>query len=64
MVKNPLAKAGDMSLIPGPGGIPHATKQPNLWAPTIELVLYSPGAATTESLFPRARALQQEKPPK
>ena len=51
MVKNPLANAGDMGLIPGLGiKIPHASEQ---------LSLYT---ITTEPTGPRACALQQEKP--
>ena len=37
-------------------------EQPSPCAPTIEPVLYSPGAATTDVSTPRARAPPQEKP--
>ena len=40
-----------------------ALEQRSLYATTIEPVLWSPGAATTEAHMPRACAQQQEKPP-
>ena len=65
------ANVGDTDLIPGQGiKIPHASEQLSLCTTTIEPVLWSPGAATTnpwataaESQAPRACALQPEKPP-
>ena len=48
VVKNPPANAGDTGLSPGPG----RSHMP-----------WSLCATTTEARAPRARALQQEKPP-
>ena len=49
---NRPANEGNAGLIPGSGSIPHASEQ------------LSPSATTTEALLPRARAPQQEKPPR
>ena len=50
MVKNPLANAGNMGSIPGPGG----SHMP--WSNEAH-------TTTTEACAPRAHALQQEKSP-
>ena len=63
VVENPPANAGNTSSSPGSGKIPHAAEQLSLCTTTIEPALYSPPATTTEGSAPRARALQQEKPP-
>ena len=61
--KNPPARAGDTSSIPGPEvATCHGATKPehqNYWAPE----LLSPCAATTEAQAPRAYSPQQEKPP-
>ena len=51
VVENLPAKAGDTGSSPGPGKPPHAAEQQSLCA------------TATEACVPRARALQQEKPP-
>ena len=58
MVKNPPANAGDTGSSPGLGR--SHMLQSNL---AREPQLLSPRATTTEAWEPRARALQQEKPP-
>ena len=58
MVKNPPANAGDMGSIPGPGRS-HIPRSNLAHAPQ----LLRPHATTTEARAPRARALQQQKPP-
>ena len=70
VVKNLPANAGDMGSILGPRKIPHATEQLSPCATAPEPVLQSPRATTTEpvcrnywSPWPRARVLQQERPP-
>ena len=63
--KNLPANAGDMGLIPGPGGfhMPWNTPQPlSLCSRTRELQLQSPCAAATEARAPRTHAPQQKKP--
>ena len=70
MVKNPPANAGDMGASPGPGRS-HMPRSNEARAPQLlslrsrahEPQLLSPSATTTEAHAPRARALQQEKPP-
>ena len=62
VVKNPPANAGDV-FKPWSGKIPHATEQLSPCATSTERMLYSPCATTAEAHVPRARALQQEKPP-
>ena len=58
VVKNPPANAGDTGLSPGLG----RSHMPwSNWAPAPQLL--SLPATTTEACAPRARALQQEKPP-
>ena len=57
---NPPANTGDVSSIPGPGRFPHALEQLSLFATTIEPVLQSPGAKTTDPLCPRACAPTRE----
>ena len=44
------------------GKIPHAAEQLSLCATNIEPVRWSPGAAATEAVQPRAHALQREEP--
>ena len=58
MVKNSPANAGDTGLSPGPGRS-HKPRSNEAREPQ----LLSPRAMTTEAHGPRARALQQEKPP-
>ena len=58
VVKNPPANAGDTGLSPGPGRS-HVLRSNKVRAPQ----LLSPRATITEACAPRARALQQEKPP-
>ena len=61
MVENEPASAGDT------GSVPDLRRSHMPWAPrspratTPEPALWSPGAATTEPMRPRALALQQEK---
>ena len=52
VVKSLPANAGDMGLILGWGKIPHASEQLSLGATSVEPVLLSPGAATTEAPVP------------
>ena len=56
------ASAGDTGSVPGlrRSHMPWAPRSPR--ATTPEPALWSPGAATTEPVRPRALALQQEKP--
>ena len=70
VVENPPASAGDTSSNFWSGKIPRVTRQQSPWAATTEPVPWCPGAATTEPTchncwgpHPRARILQQEKPP-
>ena len=70
LVKNPPANAGDSGSSPGRGRshMPWSTKAraPQLLSLSCrahELQLLSPCATATEACVPRARALQQEKPP-
>ena len=70
VVKNPPANAGDMGLSPGPGrshmprsNKAHAPQLLSLHSRARKPQLLSPRATTTETCSPRARALQQEKPP-
>ena len=58
VAKNPPANAGDTGSSPGPGRS-HVPWSNEAHAPQ----LLSPRATTTEARTPRARALQQEKPP-
>ena len=58
VVKNPPANAGDEGSSPGPGSS-HMPRSNEGRAPQ----LLSLRATTTEARVPRARALQQEKPP-
>ena len=58
MVKNPPPNAGDTGSIPGLGRS-HMPQSNQARAPQ----LLSPCAATTKARAPRARALQQQKPP-
>ena len=59
VVENPLANAGDMGSSPGPG----RTHMPQSnYAREPQLLKLR--ATTTEAREPRARAPQQEKPPK
>ena len=70
VVKSPPANAGDTVLHPGPGRS-HMLQNNKARAPQLlslrsrahEPQLLSPYATTTEACTPRARALQQEKPP-
>ena len=70
VVKNLPANAGDMGLIPGPGGS-HMLWSNGSRAPQLlslrsrarEPQLLNPHATTTEAHTPRAHAPQQEKPP-
>ena len=70
VVKNPPANAGDTDSSPGPGSS-HMPRSNQARAPQLlslrsrdrEPQLLSPHATTTEARVPRARALQQEKPP-
>ena len=70
--RNRPASAGHRGSIPGPGRfhMPQSAEAcvPHLLKPTRprarKLQLLSPCAATTEALAPRARPLQQEKPPR
>ena len=70
VVKNPPANAGYMGSSPGPGGS-HMLQSNWARAPQLlslrsrahEPQLLSLRATTTEARAPRARALQQEKPP-
>jgi len=55
-VKNPLANAGDMGLIPDPE-IPHAPEQLSLRSTTTEPVFYSLGPTTTEPTSCNYRSL-------
>ena len=71
MVENPPANAGDTGSSPGPGG---SHMPQNNWARPPQLLslrsgarepqLLSPRATATEARAPRARAPQQEKPPR
>ena len=70
MIKNPPANAGDTSLSPGPGRSPmswsneaHAPQLLSLDSRARDPQLLSLRATTTEARMPRARALQQQKPP-
>ena len=70
VVKNQPANAGDMGSSPGPwrSDMPRSNKahaHHNYWACALacKLQLLSLRATTTEARAPRARALQQEKPP-
>ena len=47
---------------PWSGKIPHASERLSTRATTVEPVLWSPGAATTKALAPRAYAPQQGRP--
>ena len=58
VLKNPSANSGDTGSSPGPGRS-HMPQSNKARAPQ----LLSPRATTTEARVPRARALQQEKPP-
>ena len=51
VVKNPPANAGDLVYILM-GKIPHAVEQLRLCVTSVEPVLKSPGATTTEALAP------------
>ena len=70
VVRNPPANAGDTGLIPGPGRS-HMSRSNKACVPQLlslhsrahEPQLLSPCSTTTEARVPRARALQQEKPP-
>ena len=70
VVKNPPANAGDTSSSPGPGRS-HMPRSNSACAPQLlslcsrvrEPQLLSPRVTTAEARAPRARALQQEKPP-
>ena len=70
VVKNPPANAGDAGLSPGLGKY-HMPRTSEARAPQLLSLrsraskpqLLSPCATTTEAHAPRARALQQEKPP-
>lgn len=68
VAKSPPVNAGDTSWIPGPGGRDPtccgATKyvHHNYWA--WELQVLSPRLQLLKLVFPRARAQQQEKPPR
>ena len=70
VVKNPPAKAGDTGSSPGLGRshMPRSNKARvpqllSLHSRAREPQLLSPRGTTTEAHAPRARALQQEKPP-
>ena len=70
MVKNPPASAGDTGSSPGPGrshmpwsNYARAPQLLSLRFRARESQLLSPRSTTTEARVPRARALQQEKPP-
>ena len=70
MVKNLPANAGDMGLSPGLGrshmprsNLARAPQLLSLCSRARELQLLRLHATTTEARMPRARALQQEKPP-
>ena len=70
MVRNPAANAEDVGLIPGLGrshvAWSNEARVPqllNLCSRAQELQLLHPCAAATEACEPRARVLQQEKPP-
>ena len=70
VVKNPPANAGDTGSSPGPGRS-HMPRSNEARVPQLlslcfrarEPQLLSLRATTTETCMPRARALQQEKPP-
>ena len=70
VVENPPANAGDTGSIPGPGRS-HMPRSNSARAPQLlslcsrvrEPQLLSLCATTTEARAPRARALQQDKPP-
>ena len=70
VVKNPPANAEDMRSSPGPGRC-HMPRSSQACVPQLlslhsrahEPELLNPRATTTEAHVPRARALQQEKPP-
>ena len=51
-----------MGFDPWSGKTPHVGEQLSLWDTTIEPVLWSLEATTTETHVPRASAWQQEKP--
>ena len=70
VVKNPPANAGDTGSSPGPGRshMPRSNKARipqllSLRSGARKPQLLSPRATTPEARMPRARALQQEKPP-
>ena len=70
MVKNPPANAGDTGSIPGLGrshmprsNKAHVPQLLSLHARVHKPQVLSPHATATEARVPRARALQQEKPP-
>ena len=70
VVKNLPASAGDTGLSPGPGrshmrqsNKAHAPQLLSLCSRAREPQLLSPCATAAEAHMPRARALQQEKPP-
>ena len=56
----PVQETRDPSLVQE---APTCTKYLSPGSTTTEPVLWGPGAATTKSMHPRARALQREKPP-
>ena len=62
MVKNPLAKAGDMGSVRCSRKVPHAGEQLSPCSRVWEPQLMSPCAATTEVCMPRVCSLQREKP--
>ena len=62
VAKNLPANARDMGFDPWSGKTPHVGEQLSLWDTTIEPVLWSLEATTTETHVPRASARQQEKP--
>ena len=71
VVKNPPANAGDTGSSPGPGGshMPRsneacALQLLSLRSRACEPQLLSLRATATEARVPRARALQQERPPR
>ena len=71
VVRNPPVNAGDTGSSPGPGRYhmprrdwAHAPQLLSLRSRAREPQLLSPRAATTEAHVPRARAPQQEKPPR
>ena len=71
MVKNPPANAGDKGSSPGPvssytprSNEARAPQLLSLRSRAQKPQLLSPRAPTTEARAPRARALQQEKPPR